>query len=187
MNVLLRQARPSIQARVTRRLAHRCCNVRARNMVVIGCMSTATTASCLPGSVYDGKHVQVVTLPVPHDSSTDVPRTMMVELQRLVRKLTRTLRLLLRALLLMSVWSPVAASGAAIGVSARLPLIPETVMAQLCDAWWRTLLKVIEFSGPTFIKAAQWASTRRDSFPDEVCNRLVTRFRHGSNSGMTYK
>ncbi|CAM9437900.1 unnamed protein product, partial [Sphacelaria rigidula] len=32
--------------------------------------------------------------------------------------------------------------------------------------------QLIEYSGPTFIKAAQWVSTRRDSFPEELCNRL---------------
>lgn len=184
MNVMLRQACPSVRARVTRRLARGCCcNVRGRNMAVIGCISTATTVSCLPGS-FSNDGVQVATLPVL-PSTADSPRTISVELRRLLRKLSRALRLLLRALLLMSVWSPMAASGAAICVSTRLPLIPETLIAQLSDAWWRTLLKVIEFSGPSFIKAAQWASTRRDSFPEDVCNRLVSRLRHdGGSSGI---
>jgi len=38
---------------------------------------------------------------------------------------------------------------------------------------WSYLLWAIEKSGPTFIKLAQWASTREDLFPAALTNRLV--------------
>ncbi|XP_035681339.1 uncharacterized aarF domain-containing protein kinase 2-like isoform X1 [Branchiostoma floridae] len=38
--------------------------------------------------------------------------------------------------------------------------------------WWKLLLNAIEAAGPTFIKMGQWASTRRDLFTDEFCDRF---------------
>ncbi|XP_013413093.1 uncharacterized aarF domain-containing protein kinase 2-like [Lingula anatina] len=40
------------------------------------------------------------------------------------------------------------------------------------NIWWSLLLIAIENSGPTFIKLGQWASTRRDLFSHEFCNRF---------------
>ena len=39
--------------------------------------------------------------------------------------------------------------------------------------WWFTV-SAIEIAGPAFIKLGQWASTRRDLFPEEFCDRLST-------------
>ncbi|CAI4227894.1 unnamed protein product [Auanema sp. JU1783] len=38
--------------------------------------------------------------------------------------------------------------------------------------WWSFLLFVLQTSGPTFLKLGQWASTRRDIFSKEFCDRL---------------
>ncbi|KAG8834564.1 hypothetical protein FRC17_008398 [Serendipita sp. 399] len=39
--------------------------------------------------------------------------------------------------------------------------------------WWYDMLtKRMQAAGPTFIKLAQWAASRRDLFPIELCNRL---------------
>ncbi|SNX84075.1 related to aminoglycoside acetyltransferase regulator from P. stuartii [Melanopsichium pennsylvanicum] len=38
--------------------------------------------------------------------------------------------------------------------------------------WYSFLVKQMERAGPTFIKLAQWAGSRQDLFPDELCQRL---------------
>ncbi|CAG8467290.1 8907_t:CDS:2 [Diversispora eburnea] len=38
--------------------------------------------------------------------------------------------------------------------------------------WYDTLVRVMETAGPTFIKLGQWAASRTDIFPQEMCNRL---------------
>lgn len=91
--------------------------------------------------------------------------------RQLLHRLGTIIRYILRALTLMLAWSPVAVSGCVVATLANYRLLPESWSAELQEAWWGVLLKVIEYSGPTFIKAAQWVSTRRDSFPDVVCNR----------------
>lgn len=39
--------------------------------------------------------------------------------------------------------------------------------------WYEMLVKILEQSGPIFVKMGQWASTRKDLFPDEVCEILT--------------
>lgn len=36
--------------------------------------------------------------------------------------------------------------------------------------WWSLILKLLQHSGPIFVKFGQWASTRRDLFSQEFCN-----------------
>ncbi|XP_074650413.1 putative aarF domain-containing protein kinase 2 [Tubulanus polymorphus] len=45
---------------------------------------------------------------------------------------------------------------------------------RLTACWWRLLIYCIELSGPTFIKLGQWASTRRDLFSREFCDKMST-------------
>ena len=44
-----------------------------------------------------------------------------------------------------------------------------SILQNLC---WKYAISIIEYLGPSYIKLAQWASTRRDLFPPIVCNRL---------------
>ena len=40
------------------------------------------------------------------------------------------------------------------------------------DLWWRALLFALESSGPALVKLGQWAATRSDIFPVELCRHL---------------
>ncbi|VDM46883.1 unnamed protein product [Toxocara canis] len=40
--------------------------------------------------------------------------------------------------------------------------------------WWRYALWTIETSGPTLIKLGQWASTRRDIFSKDFCDKIAS-------------
>jgi len=44
--------------------------------------------------------------------------------------------------------------------------------SKVCDAAWAYTLFTVQKLGPVFIKLAQWFATRRDIFPENVCNRL---------------
>lgn len=67
----------------------------------------------------------------------------------------------LRALRLLATFTPI------------LILYPVTYLGKTAtDTWWGLLLTAIEFSGPILIKLGQWASTRRDLFPDTCCSQF---------------
>ena len=52
-----------------------------------------------------------------------------------------------------------------------LSLYPITFLGDgIKRRWWSLLLFACEYSGPTFIKLGQWASTRRDLFDPEFCD-----------------
>ncbi|XP_037778220.1 uncharacterized aarF domain-containing protein kinase 2-like isoform X3 [Penaeus monodon] len=71
-------------------------------------------------------------------------------------------RLCLRALRLVITFMPIFA------------LYPMTFFGERSkDLWWFLLLRGIEFSGPILIKLGQWASTRRDLFPDSCCRQFA--------------
>ena len=40
------------------------------------------------------------------------------------------------------------------------------------DLWWKWAIYALESSGPAFVKLGQWAATRSDMFPSELCSRL---------------
>ncbi|XP_070686213.1 uncharacterized aarF domain-containing protein kinase 2 [Pempheris klunzingeri] len=78
-----------------------------------------------------------------------------------VHKVIFFLRLSLRALVLLLKFGPL------------LLFSPLALMSSRCAVHWLdALLWVTETSGPTFIKLGQWASTRRDIFSKEFCERF---------------
>ncbi|XP_066999575.2 uncharacterized aarF domain-containing protein kinase 2 isoform X2 [Anabrus simplex] len=58
-----------------------------------------------------------------------------------------------------------------------LPVLLLYPLSLICyrfkNVWYSVLLFGIEFSGPIFVKLGQWASTRRDIFPEELCSHLA--------------
>ncbi|XP_046558691.1 uncharacterized aarF domain-containing protein kinase 2-like [Haliotis rubra] len=60
-----------------------------------------------------------------------------------------------------------------------LLIYPFTLIStKLKSLWWQMLLIAVEFSGPAFVKLGQWASTRRDLFSKEFCDRFSKLHRH---------
>lgn len=47
------------------------------------------------------------------------------------------------------------------------------ISVRLRSLWYKLLLFDLEFAGPIFVKLGQWASTRRDLFPEELCSCLA--------------
>ncbi|SPO40048.1 related to unusual protein kinase [Pseudozyma flocculosa] len=52
--------------------------------------------------------------------------------------------------------------------------------------WYGFLVKQMERAGPTFIKLAQWAGSRQDLFPDELCKRLGRLHSNGKPHSFRY-
>ncbi|KAL1248119.1 hypothetical protein QQF64_023495 [Cirrhinus molitorella] len=78
-----------------------------------------------------------------------------------IHRLVFVLRLGIRALVLLLKFSPL------------LILYPLTLIShRWASRWLDALLWVTETSGPTFIKLGQWASTRRDIFSQDFCERF---------------
>lgn len=78
-----------------------------------------------------------------------------------VHKVIFFLRLTFRALVLLLKFGPL------------LLLSPLVLVSSRWTSYWLdALVWVTETSGPTFIKLGQWASTRRDIFSPEFCERL---------------
>ncbi|CAK9029678.1 unnamed protein product [Durusdinium trenchii] len=40
------------------------------------------------------------------------------------------------------------------------------------DVWWELALRKVQRSGPVFVKLGQWAATRPDLIPEDICSRL---------------
>lgn len=64
------------------------------------------------------------------------------------------------------------------------PLLRHTERARML--WWRIAIFVVQSSGPTLIKLGQWASTRRDLFSKEFCDKLAVLHSRVSDIGWRY-
>ncbi|XP_010745404.3 uncharacterized aarF domain-containing protein kinase 2 [Larimichthys crocea] len=115
--------------------------------VTLLCLGAVSASSCAAGC-------QEAILP-----SKTADRKSLAKVQ--VHKVVFFLRLTLRALVLLLKFGPL------------LLLSPLTLVSdRLGSCWLEALLWVTETSGPTFIKLGQWASTRRDVFSQEFCERF---------------
>ena len=82
----------------------------------------------------------------------------------------------MRAMQLGLVFAPVA-------ISYPLSLICN----QTREVWTRMFTSALKWAGPTFIKLGQWASTRPDLFPNDICNELSLLHEcAGSGSNMSF-
>lgn len=81
---------------------------------------------------------------------------------RLARALTQELSIALRGAFLFFLFLPVILTSPASALS-----------EQHRSAWIRLGLWTLERAGPAFIKWGQWAATRRDLFPGDVCDSLT--------------
>ncbi|KAG5175474.1 hypothetical protein JKP88DRAFT_265801 [Tribonema minus] len=86
-----------------------------------------------------------------------------------LHKWYRVCRALLRSVLTLLGWSPIVAAGASVALLNKLRLAPQS----LIDGWWSLALWAVEMTGPAYIKLVQWASSRPDLFPRDVCTRQV--------------
>ena len=41
------------------------------------------------------------------------------------------------------------------------------------EMWFDLLIRTIQACGPVYVKLGQWASTRRDLFPNKLCHHLA--------------
>ncbi|XP_029290715.1 LOW QUALITY PROTEIN: uncharacterized aarF domain-containing protein kinase 2 [Cottoperca gobio] len=115
--------------------------------VTLLCWGAVNASSC-------AARCQEATLPHP-----TAGRKSLAKVQ--VHKVLFCLRLSLRALVLLLKFGPL------------LLFFPLTLVStRWASCWLSALLWVTESSGPTFIKLGQWASTRRDVFPQEFCERF---------------
>ncbi|RXM37082.1 hypothetical protein EOD39_11225 [Acipenser ruthenus] len=91
--------------------------------------------------------------------TTSQPESSLLSLQ--LHRLRFALDLGLRSFVLFLKFSPL------------LLLYPLSLVShRLASLWLDLLLWAAESSGPTFIKLGQWASTRRDLFSEEFCDRF---------------
>ena len=120
-----------------------------RKLTLTACLTTSGTASCLAAHPTPQEHTKPRELALPAQAIREAPCNVA---WRLLRRLRRMLKLLMRALALVSVWLPVAVSGLTVDLLERLPVFPEKLSARLRYVWWTVLLKAIDMCGPTFIK-----------------------------------
>jgi len=84
------------------------------------------------------------------------------QLARALKRMKRAVEVLLRALGISLLFATPIVSGSIVYLLHRLPGFPST---QLCDWWWRMLLRAIDRSGTTFIKVNLCLGAYRSSLP----------------------
>lgn len=125
------------------------CTRSVRSLAFAASLTTSGTASYSTECSSSRTYVKASEI-VPAGSDLETPGKAAWRL--LLQRVRRVLKLLMRALALVSIWLPVAASGLTVNLLERLPMFPDKVAAHLRGMWWTVLLKAIDLCGPTFIK-----------------------------------
>ncbi|CAH1777512.1 unnamed protein product [Owenia fusiformis] len=84
--------------------------------------------------------------------------------------------------ILIKIWQTIRLAWRICRITIRfMPIIilyPTTYISQgVTDFWYRWFIQSVENSGPAFIKFGQWASTRRDIFSVQFCEKFGKLFR----------
>lgn len=128
-------------------------SLRGLQLVAACCCHTTTAAAvgCLPERPRCGGK-EGTGFNIGYQTPSVGAASMWEKLARALRRLARTLQLLLRALGISLLLSTPVFPGSIVYVLHHLPGFPRGISTQLCDWWWRLLLKVVDRSGPTVIK-----------------------------------
>lgn len=84
-------------------------------------------------------------------------------LQSFINMAIECLLLAFRALYLLLLFAP----------SIVIGTVAEEANIQIRSLWLGLLLRTVEHAGPAFIKWGQWAATRPDIFPPDICSELA--------------
>ncbi|KAJ1836370.1 hypothetical protein LPJ73_007640, partial [Coemansia sp. RSA 2703] len=98
--------------------------------------------------------------PPPSPPLPPVPPSPAERTPALLTRLTEGLHVALRLLTLLALFAPV-----------LLTYLPLTWTGRTAQ-WYALLRRQLSLAGPTFVKLAQWAGTRRDLFPPPLCAEL---------------
>ncbi|XP_057842971.2 uncharacterized protein LOC131052343 isoform X2 [Cryptomeria japonica] len=101
---------------------------------------------------------QVYSMPGSHIKDNNS----MPNLQSLIDVAVECLLMVFRALYLLLLFAP----------SIVIAIFADESNIQIRSFWLGIVLKTIENAGPAFIKWGQWAATRPDIFPSDICNEL---------------
>ncbi|CAE7272480.1 GBA [Symbiodinium pilosum] len=99
-------------------------------------------------------------------------------LKRINSKVDFAVEVLFRALELLWLYAPLVPLLAVALVADRIPLGSADARPSRQDPpswvdwWWALALRKVQRSGPVFVKLGQWAATRPDLIPEDICSRL---------------
>lgn len=136
-----------------------------------GLLVPTTAVSCLPA--WRSSRQRTGTSAINTNVADQIVRgnaSVQEKLARAFRSLVRALQVLLRAVRIGLLFSPVVVSGSVVGLIQRLGVLPEALSTTLCDWWWGVFLKVVDQSGPTFIKVSKHIS--RTVYPELMHTRV---------------
>ncbi|KAJ2381599.1 hypothetical protein GGI05_005926, partial [Coemansia sp. RSA 2603] len=113
------------------------------------------------GTAYIAYHaLRAPRPPPPSPPLPPVPPSPAERTPALLTRLTEGLHVALRLLTLLALFAPV-----------LLTYLPLTWTGRTAQ-WYALLRRQLSLAGPTFVKLAQWAGTRRDLFPPPLCAEL---------------
>lgn len=132
-------------------------SLRSTREIQGGLLVPTAAVSCLPAwrsptQSSEGTGASIINV---GDQVVEGNASVREKLSRVFRRFIKALEILLRAVRIGLLFSPVVVSGSVVGVIQRLGVFPEAQSTTLCDWWWKFLLKVVDQSGPTFIKVSK--------------------------------